>query len=247
MEKDQQNIELIDNYLKGNLSDHAVQEFEQKLKTDTAFSAAVALQKDIISGIESHFDAQLKEKLQNIESEFSQDKKETKVIPLQNWKPLAVAASVVLILAVGYLKFFSAPNTQEVYLSYYEPYPNIVSPSERSAESQKQDAMAFYEKGEYKTAISLFDTDLATSPNSDYLQFYMALSQLSLKNTEEAIPLLTNVVRHDNSKFQAPAAWYLALAYTQQGEIDSAKNQLQSIIVAGGDYAKRAEKLLAAL
>ena len=244
---DQQNIELIDNYLKGNLSDSAVHQFEQKLKLDTAFSAAVALQKDVISGIESHFDAQLKEKLQLVEEGFVKPEEETKVIPIRNWKPLAVAASVVLIVALGYLKFFNTPNPQEVYLSYYEPYPNIVSPSERSAESQKQDAMAFYEKGEYETAVSLFETDLATSPNSDYLQFYMALSQLSLKNSEQSVELFQNVANQKDSKFQAPAAWYLALAYIQAGDISNTKKQLQSIISEGGDYAKRAEKLLGEL
>ncbi len=243
----QPNIELIDNYLKGNLSDNAAQEFEHRLETDTTFAASVALQKDVVSGIESHFDTQLKEKLQHVENEFTKDEKETKVIPLRNWKPLAIAASVVLIVAFSYLKFFNTPNTQDVYLSYYEPYPNIVSPSERSAESQKQDAMSFYEKGDYETAASLFITDLKTSPNSDYIQFYMALSQLSLKNAKDAIPLLKNLANQDNSKFQAPAAWYLALSYTQAGDSNSAKKQLQSIIAGEGDYAKRAEKLLVEL
>lgn len=244
MSEEKYDIERIDRYLKGMLEEKELQEFETQMGADPDLITEVALQKDIMIGAEAYFDAELKGKLQQIDREPNEVDAGGKQIFFKPWKTAAIAASILLLFTVGYFVFFNQPNMEQLYLSSYEAYPNIVSPIQRSNNSIESDALSHYERGDYSTATKLFDEELEQNPNEDYLLFYCGLSNLEVGETDQAIALLKKITPAADSRFYAPAQWYLALAYLKAQDIAALRKQLEEVISEKGDYQPRAQKLL---
>lgn len=244
MSEEKYDIERIDRYLKGMLEDKELQEFESQMGADPDLMTEVALQKDIMIGSEAYFDEQLKGKLRQIENEPEEVSTTGKQFFFRPWQIGAIAASLLLFITLGYLFFFQTADPEKLYLSYYEPYPNIVNPIKRSESKLNDDALSYYEQGDYTTAASIFESELIQQPNEDYLLFYWGLCNLELGELNQATSLLKKIPPAADSRFYSPAQWYLALAYLKADNVDQAKIQLQTIVESGGDYKNKAQELL---
>lgn len=108
MEKEQHIHELIDQYLQGTLVGQELDKFKIKLKDDPTFEKQVQLQKAIIEEIEKSRNAELKLLLQG----KLKKKKKAVIIPFER-KTLAVAASVLSVLALGLVIKTMLPTMNE--------------------------------------------------------------------------------------------------------------------------------------
>lgn len=227
--------DVIDRYLRGEMSSDEEQAFLDQANHDEALAEELELCRDIQRGAEIHAARDLKSALQRHEQ-----KTYKKRSPGSGWK---VAASVVLLAAVGYIIFqMTGRDKNGIYDQYYTPYPNIVNPLDRSENTGTDDGFRLYEKGQYQDAIAQLSQKLESDADHAAVHFYLAQSYLALEGTPEAITHLQQVPK--GSDFYEPASWYLALAWLKAGEQEKAREQLEKIAASGSSYASRASDIL---
>lgn len=252
-QEDSFDFDYIEQYLKGELAPQEKAEFENRMKNDPALAEEVSLHKDIIIGLETHFNSNLKSKLQQVEKEQSWQKeeepeKEGRMLPFNIRPILAVAASLLILLVAGYLFIDSTPNNQELFAAYYQPYPNIVNPVERSADKNLNDqGLFYYENGDYFSAIRAFENQLATDPANVAWKFYRGVSLLQVDKAESAAQDLRQVIQSNNIQFVVPAQWYLGLATLKMGNKGEAVAIFEKLAQSDNGYATKAQRILAEL
>ena len=242
MEYDQH---FIDNYLRQKhlLTSEEIASFEAHVKENKALAEELRLQEDLILGINHFFDKELKEKLKEANPSTS-----LKVFSLNQNQTIAVAASLVLLIVAGFFLFKPSLSSEQLYLSYYQAYPNIVEPAERGQENI-QDAYALYEKGDYAKAIEKFESQLANSQPTEKapLHFYMAISAMELNDLPLAEENLLKVLEGEKGRFTNPARWYLALLYLRNNNTEKAEEELKILQGSNSSYAQKATDLFEAL
>lgn len=239
--------DLADRYYRGELSSDERREFERQMEQDAELKKKVLLHKDLLEGIDYHFSQGLKSKLQQADQGSESVTKGVKHRHL--WKGLGVAASVLFLFLLGYLLLDQQASPEEVYQAYYQPYPNIINPVERSAGQTEDDlstAMRAYEQGRYQDAIALFEQQFdELSPS---YRFYLALSYLETDQNQQALKLLEEVEKIGDETFYLPSLWYQALANLAAGKTEEAQMVLQKLIHAGDNtYSSKAEEIVDAL
>lgn len=120
------NIDLIDNYLTGNLSQEQATAFENSMASDPTLKAEVDFQNDVINSIKDHRKSELKERLNSINVTSSS----TSV-----WQKVAIAASTILISG-GIALYLTENNTPEETVS-----PTIVESSPKEKDLIKEEVV----------------------------------------------------------------------------------------------------------
>lgn len=137
--------------------------------------------------------------------------------------PLVAAASVLLLLTVGWYLMQEEPMNagERLFAENFEPYPPIgvtrgFVPTEKA--KLKMDAYEAYSGSDYKSAVSLFGK--LNTANTDTLSlFYMGISQIAIGNTEEGIETLNNFKKMSD-ELQEQADWYIVLGKLRLEELD---------------------------
>lgn len=235
----------IERYLREEMDHQERKVFEEALNEDESLQEEVDLQQDVFSGIGLFGAEEMKKQLQAIDA----DEKDSSPIaasrgrPLYTW--LAVAASVTALLLVAIFLFNAGPNSQELYATYYEPYPNVVNPVERSSgvpTDAAGKAMYFYEQGNFEEAIKLFTQE----PNLNDLayRFYLGVSYLGTQQSELAEQTLQPLLEDEEGAFYEAALWYTSLSQLARDQSESAREILEKIADLQGEYAREAQELL---
>ncbi len=245
--------EYIERYLRQELSGEEREAFEQKLAEDKNLRAEVRLQQDITTGIDLFGAEGLKRQLQQSEESATVTRSlpanpvEPSSKPTKAARPLyfflATAASFALVLIAVWL-LNPAASSQELYTAYFEPYPNVVNPIERSEGAPTDlagQAMYYYEQGNYEQAISLFAQVPVTE---EAYQFYWGVSYLGAGQARDAEVKLEPLLASTSGVFYEPALWYTSLAQIQSEQTEVAKASLQQLINMQGEYATEAKALL---
>lgn len=234
----------IDDYLLNRASDQDRREFEEEISRNAELSNELADTELALAAIELAEDRALKARLQQLEGSLSSKKtsvasttdapQEAKITQLKprssrnRW--LAIAASLLLLLAVGWWAVQPSGgvnNNAQLAMANFEPYPNIAYQLERSAPNNSPEEVAFlaYEAGDFQKASAAF-LDLPASPVS---KFYLGQSYLALEEFAAAAAQFAALAA---SEFNlAPeSSYYLALSQLGQGKLPEAKKGLEAIV-----------------
>lgn len=158
-------------------------------------------------------DQQIKEKLASTGQELKGGTNR-RVITADFWlKGGLPAAAIIVFLLVGYIILNQTDSNQKLFSAYYNTYPNVIEPIERSNSVKEKSALAYYENGNYEKARELLEKEIVKSPGDIGIQFYFSIRQLELDNVDFAILDLEAIADSDNLTFKEPATWYLVLAY----------------------------------
>ena len=244
------NDHTLDRYLRDEMSEQERKTFEEQLSTDDTLTEELDLQRDTIEGIRLDGSQALKKRLQAVEAELATpapaavDDEKTNRRFLMTW--VAIAASLLTVLLLGYLFVPSASSHQELYAAHYQPFPNLINPAQRSLEANEETvlgrAVRAYDEQQYAEALTLFEEGNALSEPS--YTFYYGASYLALDQPVQAIPLLERVVQQKTGLFYEPGLWYLALAHLKANDPEAARPYLQTMAEQEGDYAREARELL---
>ncbi|MDG1331161.1 MAG: tetratricopeptide repeat protein [Crocinitomicaceae bacterium] len=100
-----------------------------------------------------------------------------------------------------------------------------------------------FERGNYKKALSRFETILKTYPDDVNANFYAGICLFNLKEYKQAIQHFDNCVNGKFSNFDEEATWMLAECYSKMGSEGKtkAKQIYQTIADGNGFYAKQAK------
>lgn len=239
--------ELIDKYLRSDLTFTEQDQFDALLENDPEFKNEVTLLEDLktVSGVQDRNG--LRKSITNFEAKISTN--ETKVVPLFNYKKLLVAASILLIVTIGGIAIFNpfSANTDALYAANFEPYKNVVTPIVRGESDDNEEIVAFtsYESKDYEIAADQFDK-LYQKTQRPYFLLYQANALLASNKAVEAIPLLEKHIAL-NDELSDRSKWYLSLAYLRENRKKEAINLLEDLSATGGFKKSDVDKLLGQL
>lgn len=232
--------ELIKNYFLNRLSPEEQDRFDYLLQSDEEFREQVAFETKLKKSIYQSEHESLKEELKKIEQGVSNKTNTSK------W--YLVAASVVVLIAVGFFWNKNDNSSEKLFDAYYLTASNTSHPIVRDNGTQNSTTKAFvaYEMGQYKEALGLLENAYASSNNSELL-FYKGICYL--QNDEPAMAVET-FQRHlkFGDRLREKSQWYLALAYLKADDKQQAKNVLGKIVTEPNNYnSAKAKELLARL
>lgn len=167
-----------------------------------------------------------------------------------SWYRWIAAAAIALLLGVATWSLMRSPSSEDLYAAYYEPFPNLIAPIDKSqpATDLVTQALQAYERGQFAEAVDKFialEQQNSTTAFSPDMQLYYALSLLQTGNANEATNRLQTVAANLEARYQQAAQWYLALAYLQTNNQEKTAEQLNNILATPEHrYQDKAKKLL---
>ncbi len=233
----QSNIETIEAYLRDELSPELKADFEARMKTEEGLSEQVKTMKDLILGVSLAAENRIKKKLDSVESNLNKETffvnkpKEIKMSNSSKFRWIPLAASMLLLAAVGlfFLKSDEGtnPDMGQLYSEYYKPDTKVVNEildrmeakglaSETDEDEEKlKAALQAYSKYDYNSARSQLSSFLDEFPENQTARFYMGLTQMNLGNYALSTEYLQPLCTEDGFAYKDQAKWYLALGCTQ--------------------------------
>ncbi len=231
MALDEQHITWAEKYIREEMTAEERTSFEAQLSTDEALRAAY----DFVKDTEKALEITEYKRLKSILGENSK----SSGFRFKRW--LGIAASIALVATLGYIIFVGGQtSTEDLYNQYYEPYPNIIDPVNRSSTGSSS-PYQLYEQGNLNEALDY----LSVMSTSDTTFFYKGQVHMSLGNYEKAVTAFNRLDK--NSTFYASGQWYLALTHIKMSQEKRAEELLKVIADSGNSYADRAREILDSL
>ncbi len=248
MELSDELLEEIGAYLAGRLTAAEKARFEARMQADVGLRAEVATQREIKQGLlflnqkerfkAMHADLHQRDLLESAERKPEtrpvQQRPTIRQIPVRPlWTYAAVAASVVLLLGLGWFVYQNrateqaktAQNAQtfdRFFSANLKPSPLLPADPDRLAAPQAE-----------------------TRPNADSLRLSAAIGALRNGETEAARRQLEALARATPGHWSASAEWYLALAYLKANDPTQTQRLAKRIATLDGHpYQREARALL---
>lgn len=252
----------IDRYIEGNMSTEELQDFEQKLKVDETLADAVALQSDLLKGIELFGDQQLKENIQ--QAEHNMNKKESlpeqpkpRRIVLFSVRNMAIAASFLILIVAGYFLLWPTDQPGRLYANYFQmDQPALdkeleelsligMGMADRERRDQLKSSLELVQAEQYDEAVIALRAHLNAYPQDEVATYFLGLSLMQTKSFEQAILVLAPVEADKESEYHEDARWFQALSWLQmEGGQDNAIQLLEQIDGESGPHSSQAALLL---
>lgn len=210
---------LIDKYLLGNITKTELDMLQTKSSSNPELADQLQQDLEIVSGIQSHGNQQLKERLKAIHKEVIVDAPQKAKIRRLGITQIAVAASVILLLAAGLWFFLSPQASTDIYATYYQPHSNI-SLTTRGDENSLADAETFYLNKQYAAALPIFEKTLVQPniPNADQIRLAAGICEMELGNFGNAIEYFELIIQNEAPLQIDHAIWYSALSFVKLGD-----------------------------
>lgn len=237
----QDQLEYIEEYLKGNLSEGECRDFEAKMKNDDALNEKVENHRSFLKGIELGFNRELKSLLKR-EDQKQISSSSNRQIRLRNYF-VGIAATVALILVSVYSIRNQQMDSNELFVNYYTAYPNVEAPISRSG-GNTENAYSFYEQGNYPRALELFSKLIKENAHDPAPVFYSGICNLELDHVQSARSFFESIQKLDQNKYSKPALWYEALSNLKLNNKQEAINILNNLARGEDVHAKRAMEVL---
>ena len=242
---EEKDIEYIDHFLNGSLSEAETAVFRQRLAADKEFAQLYEDLKYIQKGLQRAALEKAWETIQKAEAGAAGAEEERPVS--FSWKLwLPVAASLAILLVAAWFFLMKAPEEEVLFAQYFEVYPNVEAPIYRDSSSAHDSLttqdLAFrkYAADDFEGAIQLFES---IESKDEGTRFYLGISYLANGEAEEAANVLLEL-RDEAAKYKTQAEWFLALAFIKDGKVEQAKEVLEVLAVSGTAYEKRSKELL---
>lgn len=236
---------LIEKYLFDQMNEDEKKEFEILTKSDSSLEEEFEIQKSVF---ESANDEDLKKiypalKLAEEKYLSGQTKKPPfRLIPIYR---LAIVACIAFILIFSW-NFFSDSNNKslELFTSYYEPYPMILS--FRGKSDLIPQAVNSYNSQNYESVIKSMNQLILIDSLGVIPNMYLGIAHLELGNFDEAIENFEAVSNSNNPTLRQQANWYMALTFLKANEPEKAKSILTKLSMKEGAdlYQESAKEIL---
>lgn len=247
MEKELNDFELIENNLRGKLSDSEKKEFENRLMTDEELKNLLGDYILITQGIRSSGRTKLKNAMEQWEKELPEIKIKPSKPSKKNYLVMMAATVVIFISALAGWYFIQNKSLtgNELYMAYFEPYTNIADPTlrgEMDADGPLRKAYRLYDSKNYgQSEVEL--EKLFKQTGEPIHQFYLAMSQMANGKPEAGKKNLQQCL-NKLPVLEPQIKWYLALASIKLEQKEDALKWLNQLSKSDTSYAPKADKLL---
>jgi len=221
IENTQENVDLIDAYLLGNLDSDQLFEFKQRMDLYPDFRLMVNEQKTLMQGIE---EGNLRNSLNDFHTEIKDE-------PHKKWMSrewLALAASILVLISVSTWAFLNSGNSPEkVFTSNFKPDPGLPTTMGTASDYEFYYGMVNYKRKEYAEAINRWEPLYAANPENDTVVYFLGVANLAQGKARQAEKYLQMIREKTESVFYEEIRYYLALSLLKENKIEEAKNVLE--------------------
>jgi tetratricopeptide (TPR) repeat protein len=215
-----------------------VKEWHEKKKKDASKDSKT---EEIRDFIESSLDYEKSEPEVILKDKETRGIKRTLLI---RYLSLSAAAVIGVFILIRTLLPSSDPGT--LYNSYYKPF-NVISSVTRGAPANDpygySAALESYRLGDYQVAAAGFSKVMLTDTSAIAPRFFMGITQLAVKNYDQAIKLLGGINNRPGD-YHKETMWYLGLAYLKTGEKAKAAECFEPLAQLSGFYSERSKEIL---
>ena len=245
MKEQEKDIELIEKYFNGELTQDEMTEVDRRLASDNALGKLRDETQDLIDGIQYSARNESLKTMQAIEESLPPFEAEANIVPLYK-KPwvLGVAASISIVLLGTYFFLQQPASEQDLFTQHFEVYPNIIAPTVRgteSVESLKQRTYYQYDLGHYQEALELLQ-QLPADEDEGAAYLYSGICYLMLEDYESAIHSFEEYKQSGFDLFLPQVIWYLGLTYLKLDDLETAR-KVWAEIPEGNSYRDKIEKV----
>ena len=241
--EENKDLELLDRYLRGMLTEEELAEVTHRLKDDLGFQEQLVF----LQTVQTSLAAQVAEDLR-AELRLEEELHHRTQLPTRFW--WAAAATVLLLLAVGLIlrQALTPPLPSQLASAAFSPYPNVLHSTLRGEGNTQFAWELHYARGEYPKAIKELEALLDLHPDSIALYLYTGVCHLATEKPKTASSYLERVAS-TTDPLSLPAKWYLALSELQLEQVGQAKELLEglSLLPNAAPYDRKAAELLEAL
>ncbi len=253
---------LIENFLRGNLSEKEKEDFLIKLKIDSDFNEKFLFEKELFEtysedewnskNLNPELVKEYKELFQNSETQQLKtviDKVQNKFQESPKKKVFTkriiyLSAAMIALLFTVYTLIPKSISNQDLYFAYIQKdkLPSLISRS--TNETDLVIGQEYFENKNYKESLRIFKKEFENSNvKNANIYLYIGISQIELnqfENAENTFDLLINSDLIDAPK----GKWYKALLYLKNNQTEKTKRLLQEIVNEKSFNYILAEKLL---
>ncbi|EOZ93674.1 hypothetical protein A33Q_3620 [Indibacter alkaliphilus LW1] len=254
-------IEKFEAYLRHEMSEEELRQFEEELASNTKLSQQFQQYQEIEQSMAMLFsqeERQLKESLSNLGKKYMKEgplekgggEEETPIRNIENPNYFrlfsAIAAIFVMILAAYFLLFKSSQSAQEMAERYYSENLTVLSQTMGGNEDKVQLGIVAYNMKDYDLARTYFEEVLQEeSQNWEALKF-LGLTYLAQRNYERALAYFEELAALENL-YSNPGLFYQAFTLMLRSESDDisrAKEILRQIIDENAEGSRQAKEWL---
>lgn len=164
----------------------------------------------------------------------------------RNYQVIAIAASLVIILALYFLLVFQVkPEGDKLFKRYFEPYPDVISMKGEVSPKDElfKSGMYYYGLKKYDTAIIIFNSILKEDSTNETVNFYTGIAYLGLGKSKEATGIFLDMDKNEGI-FNQQVKWYFSLSLILHHDFKGAIPFLEDLKKENGYYSEKARNLL---
>ncbi len=241
---DEQLEQKVALYLEGRLPETEKLELEAQMSQDPDLKAEVDDLMALQNGLQSIGYHELKNEVKQWDQELTTARN-------FNWRPLAVAAALALLL-IPAIYLFQGNNEEDLFYAYYEPYEEqllsrgLADSTSSAGHGALVEGLEAYNAKKFDQCAQLLSEYLTLQPQEHRVALYLAIAQLELGQSDEAEANFQRA--RQDPDFEQQAVWYQALSYLKFGQQEQAVGLLNDISQREFHYRKdQALSLLAEL
>jgi tetratricopeptide (TPR) repeat protein len=228
--------EQIINYLEGRLSDQEAETFSAAMSDDQELREAYQAHVLIKESLQYAKDEELKNAFASWaeveEKKLDSPEGQTPIFSIRN--RLAVAASLVIMCAFGYIFYQNHTKPERLFAEFYsEPIPHIKRDSDvKQADLRYQTALQYYVDKNYDQAIRAFSEWAPTDENFGEAQLILIDACIQNKDWDAALDHIKDLLQRDGiaSNVRQQLEWTHVLILIRQKEYESASEKLHKIL-----------------
>jgi tetratricopeptide (TPR) repeat protein len=213
--------EHIQDYIEDRLEGEEKLAFEKRLETEITFKKDYVQELARHKALQATMRAEAKAELKKM---LGQSTPVRSIKPM--WRASAIAAAILILILAGYLLIPQQKSPEQLAMSHFEPYPlSNIRGKTNDQQTLFDKAIAPYQQGDFEKALPFLRQLHQADPSHPQLKLNLASGLMAEGQPKEAISLLKTI----SGPGADAAEWYLALAYLQDGQVDTAKILLQEI------------------
>ena len=232
-------LETIDNYFTGQLSDPEKTRFEQQIATNSDLAEAVAFY------VQAHQTA--RQQLENRKAEWATLRQQSGVVARPIWVPMAWVAAACVALLLGFFVFWPKPAAPpEIADRYIQENLTTLSVMMSSQPDTLQLARQAYNDGQFAQAETLVMALQRTNTDNADVQKLAGLVSLRRGKYDKAIEQFHRLSQRTDLRAN-PGLFYEALTRMKRNEADDAtttRQLLNTVIDQNLEGKKAAKKLI---
>ncbi|MEL6810845.1 MAG: hypothetical protein AAFP76_05875 [Bacteroidota bacterium] len=240
--------QLIENYLRGSLSEAEKRDFHERLEMDPGFRDVFNFEKQLFdtlsekswSFVEKTDSQEVKEYTALFKKKETQELKESLEEAASNYKNqkpgkgkkwIWYASAALLLILLSLIPFIaSKPDAEQLYATYLDAskLPTIAVRG-NNEDSLLIRAQQLFERKDYEQSLTILENELENAlKNRGAIYLYTGIAQMELDQFERAETTFDQLIDSDLMDNQR-GYWYKALLYIKKNEMDKAESLLVEI------------------